>query len=52
MPTIEISLQTFVRLGLYGSKNDSWDSILREIMDQIEPDYIVVPKKEWGEFEN
>jgi len=52
MPTIEISLQTFVRLGLYGTKNDSWDSILKEIMDQVAPDYAVVPKKEWSEFGN
>ncbi len=52
MPTIEISLQTFLRLGLFGTKNDSWDSILKEIMDQLESDYFEEPKNEWSEFGN
>jgi len=52
MPTIEISVQTYVRLGQYGTKNDSWDSILREIMEQVDPNYNVMPKNEWSEFGN
>ena len=51
MPTIEVSMQTFVRLGLYGSKNDSWDSIIKEIMDQIEPEYLA-SQRQWVGFEN
>jgi len=51
MPTIEISIQNLVRLGQFGTKNDSWDSILKEIMDQIESDYFV-PQRNMGEFEN
>lgn len=52
MPTIEISMQSYVRLGLYGSKNDSWDSIIQEIMDQVDPNHDELPEKDWSKFGN
>ena len=41
MQTIEMSLKTMIRLGRYGTMNDTPESVIIKMMNYLNPDYFV-----------